>query len=899
MVFRETDRGRTYQIVPTVKGPTVMQPAEPVPTTGKPVSPDFLIKEKERYDRGISSLVKKPEPVPPPYYYTAEYPRKQIVSNTAHEFAAGLQSFIKERQRYVGQISRLEHGGLEAQYVMQESGTTGRGRIRGWSKGQILTGGQLIDIIKGEQKAFTSSYAEYARSQKKLITMAKESPEGTTFTKTVGETGVSYQMNIQKPSDVLLRTYGGERLDLYIAKGAQDWGVPAGIAGFQTITGIDKNAWENLRQQYAAEIVGFTRKKGESIESYTGRFWTSEQAITNVYLPVATMGLGYGVKPYLIGTRVINPTGKFATKVLPKLTTVYSFGSKYSRPLKMGLGVAVGAPVAYSIISSPEQIPLTIGRTTAGLGKMAGGFVAGEKIYVSTHASLIRKTYWTGTQYESYITEMSRRGAILESQHKPFEWGTPGTHYSVVIAPSYAKMPYVPKTPQQLHTTTRVFSEPLGDISQDFILKRPTVSKRAWSYEITTPSSEKGVSITTGKMVTKERFVRDISGYGYSQEWKEFGDISIHGTSGKGVGREFFKGTVIKKTIPAETNVPTKTGFTSVENPVEVTYTISRAKTPYYEFIDLGKQYRGVVKVKEHFGGGSMGLDTTGVVLAPSKTEMILPGGVSEFQGKQTFGSLTKLGGFSKMGKRATLFVETETREVSSYWTGVKPRLQMSRLGLKTGIVQFSLEGKTLSSNKMMSQISVSSYQIRNITKTREISFEEAKEMTTQETGMLTKQRNVSLSLVKNVSLTKTTRKTIQVQTHRFGFFSGFKPMGISTRPYVGFKWKGKTGVVPPVYPIIPLDMGGGGSSGGPGFSWRARPFGGKRKVSLKMVLADPFSVMESQQKYGKATHQLPTRKVWREAERAGWKLGTVEMRGNKIKRLSLKHGKKKKRKKR
>jgi hypothetical protein len=53
---------------------------------------------------------------------------------------------------------------------------------------------------------------------------------------------------------------------------------------------------------------------------------------------------------------------------------------------------------------------------------------------------------------------------------------------------------------------------------------------------------------------------------------------------------------------------------------------------------------------------------------------------------------------------------------------------------------------------------------------------------------------------------------------------------------------------------------------------------------------------MESQIKFGSATHQLPTSKVWSEAERAGWRLGTVEMRKHTRKSKKKKRKKNKKR---
>jgi len=51
-----------------------------------------------------------------------------------------------------------------------------------------------------------------------------------------------------------------------------------------------------------------------------------------------------------------------------------------------------------------------------------------------------------------------------------------------------------------------------------------------------------------------------------------------------------------------------------------------------------------------------------------------------------------------------------------------------------------------------------------------------------------------------------------------------------------------------------------------------------KKRIALKTILADPFSVQTSQVKYGKATTPKVTKKVWEEFKRTG-KVKTVEMR--------------------
>jgi len=51
-----------------------------------------------------------------------------------------------------------------------------------------------------------------------------------------------------------------------------------------------------------------------------------------------------------------------------------------------------------------------------------------------------------------------------------------------------------------------------------------------------------------------------------------------------------------------------------------------------------------------------------------------------------------------------------------------------------------------------------------------------------------------------------------------------------------------------------------------------------KKKIALKSILADPFSVQSSQIKYGKATIPKVTKKIWKEFEKTG-KVRTVEQR--------------------
>lgn len=313
------------------------------------------------------------------------------------------------------------------------------------------------------------------------------------------------EKTLLKASELVTQKFGSERLDIYAAKHIQDWGIPAVISGWQIALGIDKKAWKNLHEQYASEILGASQKKGESVLDYTGRFFTSPQAITNIYLPVATMGIGYVAKPLTLGVKAIpvsakvsmlgskiasmSPTAsKIIIKVAPVIKLSYKgimaggkrfayHGSKHSRLITAASISTIGGITAYQIATSPDSSSLIIGRTVASFGKMIGGYHAGGKLYGATHTKLIQESYWTGTEYEQTISESYRMRSVLGSQYKPYEFGSPSTHYTAEFRPSWQKFPYVPKHPVQQHTMTLGIRDPSGS-SQAFFIKRNIMSSR-------------------------------------------------------------------------------------------------------------------------------------------------------------------------------------------------------------------------------------------------------------------------------------------------------------------------------------------------------------------------------------------------------------------------------------
>jgi len=938
MVWRETDArtGKTIVITPVKKQPAQAQSD----------SEAVAQSEKKVYSAQMRHQLQEEGALPVPVskrasdeYYTAEYPKHQIVQNTAREYYGNLQSFTRYHQKTAAEISRLQRGGLDTQYVMMADSPAGSSMA--YNKGQILTGKQLVGIISKEKKEYTMSYAKYSRSQGDLIGIARDAPEGTTFTKKVDEQGTSYTMNLPKSSDVVTRTYGSERLDLYYAKGAQDWGLPAAIAGFQTVTGIDRNAWENLHEQYASEIMDYTRKPGESPLEFTGRFWTSEQAITNVYIPALTFGVGYAAKPYMLGLKEVNR----ASRLGGMAARAGYYGSKYNRSIKVGMGALIGGSISYGVVSNPDAIPLVLGRSVADLGKFGAGFSAGCKAYSMKNAGVIQKMNWAGSEYEGMVTDLSRQSAVMESQYRPFEWGSPETHHTVMIGQTYAKIPYVPKNPPEVHSFT-VGLKSEGN-EEMFLLNKITVSSDTGEVVVKTPirvkqgdvvqktefgtMSKKGEDITvdffTGKVLKKGEFGETFTGFSFAEDVGEFKDFVVT----KSYGKTFLgsdsailqkgrypdsmtsRSTSLSKTIYGE-RVPSKFGLG--EEGISYDYSFSRTRMAFADNLNQSFIYHSSMKrssfIKTRSGksftfdfmGGGGGDGT--VTLTGTRSEFFSSGGGGMgAQTEQTFGSMSELGGFAKMGKagRSRVSLEYDTT-VSSYWDDARPGVQVvqvrqKRLSFvsvsmsKQSMLQQQRTDQRLSFSSIVSQRQRSETMLLSKEKTGLASLTSNLSIVKQDA--VQDQRQVQLQRSSSLSLLKTGLVTRQQSRQRlsFDFFKGDNGGGGVFTPYRPRKG---TTVVPPVFPVIPMDLGGGGYETGAAGGKRYWGFGSRRKPGLKMVLADPFSVMESQIKFGSATHQLPTSKVWSDAERAGWRLGTVEMRKHTLRSKKKKRKKNKKR---
>jgi hypothetical protein len=419
-------------------------------------------------------------PPTPKYNQPDIYTPLQVKNKAEISEAFTLFNYIQQRNFMNNRIRSINPND---QYVMQDSGTTPYGGVKAWSKGQILTGKQIQDIFGGVSQQNKNAFMNNLKVQQQTIRFSRSIPKGLFIEKT--DVGYQTYPPYQKPSDIVTKTYGNERLDLYGAKAAQDLLFPEAIAGIETVTGIDKNAWENLHQSYAQDILQYTRPSWESQEDYTKRFWTSQQAIENVYIPLATMGLGYAVKPYLVGTKMMEE----GTRVTKAFTTLGNFASKYSKPIGVGLIAAFVAPTAYETAMNPSESSIIIGRSLANMAKMGGGYTAGGKLYSSLNAGLIRQAYWTGTEYEAGIIGLNRSQALKEMT--AYEWAKAGKiSFSEAFSPSS----------KQLLSRTLGMVNPLTPLEGNFVTELS--GRKDLIYTFSTPVMyEKGQMINVNTRV--------------------------------------------------------------------------------------------------------------------------------------------------------------------------------------------------------------------------------------------------------------------------------------------------------------------------------------------------------------------------------------------------------------
>lgn len=308
----------------------------------------------------------------------------------------------------------------------------------------VIVKAQLAILEKQNKKNFISFRKQQGQNIKTAVSMpsgtlfykdaegyvaaSPEMREALSFYKSKGfrpkEGDVDFYKKPSAPSEIVKELYG-DRPDLYVAYGARDLGIAAAVAGVkQLVTGEDSLG--DLRESYSMDILKQTRGPNESVSSYWGRTLTSEDALWNLYVPVATLGISRYATPIssaVKGTRI----GAKAVAIGSKNIGILKIGS-FSRNVTVGKALSVGALEATAIYSgivigetaknNPKDLPLVIGRTASGYIVMAGAVKGGQALaarrarlgpIIKTEVIYTKRPYIETISAQRYIDVFGKR----------------------------------------------------------------------------------------------------------------------------------------------------------------------------------------------------------------------------------------------------------------------------------------------------------------------------------------------------------------------------------------------------------------------------------------------------------------------------------------------------------
>lgn len=245
-----------------------------------------------------------------------------------------------------------------------------------------------------------------------------------------------YSFGVPKASKVVKYIYGGERPDIYIASELGTLGFGTLASGiWQAVTG--QESLEAHKEATAESILGTTRRPGESIEAYTGRFWTSPKVISEIYLPIISFGAGALLSEAVtvgragltgISTRIgATGAGKFFTPVTETIIgagkTVapyakYLGGSKLLQAeMKYGLYAVMEAPgLIETYKQDPLRVPGAIGTSLYNWELIFGTMGAGARYGIPSGEQAYFKTIRPETlprETEFFVTEGTGRNIFI------------------------------------------------------------------------------------------------------------------------------------------------------------------------------------------------------------------------------------------------------------------------------------------------------------------------------------------------------------------------------------------------------------------------------------------------------------------------------------------------------
>lgn len=844
-------------------------------------------KYKKRYEEAVS-MVTSAEKAPPGKAYWFDLnlnkiPEKsELFTEPMFQFKGETALYTKEEAL---QKLRTDWEKVEKQYSEL---TIGKGRRK-----------LEVDIKKLKETKYTLE--EYRREGWKF---EKKEGEGYLFTQPTteeiysfirpGEAGVAHLAGVAAteafPSVIPLKAMG------------------AGL--FTPVSSIiyRPEAVKGYVGELQEKALAIERKPGETGWEYTGRFWHpfSESGVgMNIYLPVITMGASYvysGLTTTVSGGgKVISSIGKVGQTFPGQLMKTGIKTAGYTATI-WGVGLT---GVSFGIVAArqPEQLPYMLGETAIGLSKVVGGWTLGQYLHgrgvppVAKDISGRPKTS-TKTLYEDVSFSTTKEGQI-----KFVRKGIVETTY-------YGEKP---GTSFKTRTAFRLKGQatPIGEEIVATRIEGITVKGEGQIFGKTYRSAQIQKMIETGKLNIVESFgiskkIGTVKGMDVTIDKAVSG---IYGKSSEVItsrGGSVFKeletgtkGIVLEAETIKPKGIKISLGKTAtIQYGKYAGYSFGTYESPHFigVYQDIGISYmiKGVTP-----GAEIAALGEGGAALQPYTQAGTGSLKSISFKGK-TVQKTTSIGKTVETGAKVIrgaetsfkfLPLENQIEQPVTYGSKEISFMEMEAPGISRGIIfggiitpiQISKTFQRKKPGTIISQISEVKVGVKGIimqTFKPEISEEKYRsQLRFVSIGEEMETRRIQLPGLLRASALKMRqlRITELALSQKLETISVVKPVVPSiTTPFMPT-------------PIPPIFKGKGQYEPGlkkkRGFSWGRL---GKKELSLKTVLADPFSVMESQIKFGKATHPLPTKKVWMEAEAHGWKLGTVELR-KKIKKMKIK----------
>jgi len=647
--------------------------------------------------------------------------------------------------------------------------------------------------------------------------------------------------------------------------------VASGVAS--AITG-DEGYTKRSQEKIAEFSLGLKSSLKKGGLAYTGKVISSGAVVSGVILPTVTLGTGYvltGVGAGASGVTGATATtlGKFGATTLGKVSVLGAKGGLVSLG-SVGV-VTTGATLLRTGVESPYDLPSAIAETGFTVGLAYGSFKAGGKLFKSrlpkiktvdvkaTDLKVIQEAPEGGvTKFELYgkydvggvkadvmfkgagykvgkdLHVTAGRGSMsYTSKGSIFKRltgiGKEKSFYKILDADTTAKL--VVKTPKEniyfSKGTSQLLSGKKGYYA--YGVHEP-VGGKGFTNVLKQPFGEKGTTnifkeMFTGKVYPKEHGIKlDLFKYGgkYSGMFQK-GTVKLSG--------RIFRFTKISKDGGAK--------------PVSI------------KGLDAGKG--GSLTTQEYAvdvtGDYGITAKVIGQVVAKSMTKDIVtapPTGVSA-------------GGLGGLVVKQKQPIIKDTGKIQL--TTSKTELSSSLRTKPVSIV--AQESKTKTDTRLKSILSLS------VAKA-EKSVLGTREMTIQGTGLKQIDRFDTLTTpaIDTAQAQIQKQKLSLAQKSKMAYETAQESI-FDTTPLSDIE---------PITPLTPIPILWDSKEVKPKKKAkvgrpRKRPYKlGKKRIALKTVLADPFSVQTSQIKYGKATTPKVTKKIWEEFQRTG-KVKTVEMR--------------------